>query len=499
MEDDDSIRQLEERFAAARERFGELVVARGRGVAVDEAERAYRDARTAIAIPAPATPLFASMSGTLAWMDELEPDPADASDGVADGLRAATMEAYGEAAASIELPGRTVDRLTALELLATDPDAASRRATFLAMAPIWEAVDGDGGVSSPYRRLVRESAARWARDGSPIEAAAIALGMTPDSIEGALRSILEAWRTSIGARPVEPWDYRFLVGEMDRALSPLIPRDRLREITESHLRSLGADPAALGIRFDIDPYEGRPALPVAFTISSDVARRRSDGSWQPATPWIFATYHEGGLGNLEELVHEAGHALHYAAIRTRPAFFEPPVEAGGFVEGIADLVGWDVTEPAFQERHLGASVDRRTSRLGRYGRVMLDICWALFELELHRHPERRPNDVWAELTEWGLGIVPHPEWSWWAVRGQLIEAPGYMANYALSAIVAAALRARISEVRGDWLDGDASWYPWVSKHLLRFGAERPVARVLEDVLGQPLTADALLADLRTVR
>jgi hypothetical protein len=129
--------------------------------------------------------------------------------------------------------------------------------------------------------------------------------------------------------------------------------------------------------------------------------------------------------------------------------------------------------------------------------VMLDICWALFEIELHRDPSRRPNDVWTELTEWGLGVVPHPEWSWWAVRGQLVEAPGYMANYALSAIVAAALRARIREVRGDWLAGDAGWFPWVSEHLLRFGAERPVGEVLEDVLREPLTAEALLADLRT--
>ena len=30
-----------------------------------------------------------------------------------------------------------------------------------------------------------------------------------------------------------------------------------------------------------------------------------------------------------------------------------------------------------------------------------------------------------------LGIAPHPEWSWWAMRGQLVQEPGYMANYAV--------------------------------------------------------------------
>jgi hypothetical protein len=83
------------------------------------------------------------------------------------------------------------------------------------------------------------------------------------------------------------------------------------------------------------------------------------------------------------------------------------------------------------------------------------------------------------------------------MRGQLIDGPWYMANYALSAMVAAALRARIREVRGDWLaeGGDPGWYEFVSDRLLRFGATRPAADVLTEFLGGPLTAAALLDDL----
>ncbi len=127
---------------------------------------------------------------------------------------------------------------------------------------------------------------------------------------------------------------------------------------------------------------------------------------------------------------------------------------------------------------------------------MLDICWALFEIELHRHPDRRPNDVWAELTSDGLGVVPHPEWSWWALRGQLIDSPGYMANYALSAIIAAAVRARILAARGPWFAGDPGWYRFVADALFVPGASRSPADLLESFLGEPLTADPLLADLR---
>jgi hypothetical protein len=330
-----------------------------------------------------------------------------------------------------------------------------------------------------------------------VEAAATALGMAPGSIEGTLREILAAWRRVLGPELVEPWDYRLRVGQMERLVRPHLPRERLQAINDEHLRSLGADPAKLGITYDVTPRPGRPAIATAFTIGRRIGRLGDDGAWRPAETWIFATYAEGGLGNLEELLHESGHALQEAAIRARPAQFESLVADGGLVEGFADLVGWDAHEAAFQARHLGVAADPRASRLGRYGAVMLDVCWALFEVVLHREPDRVPNEVWAELTETGLGIVPHPDQPSWALRGQLIDGPGYMANYALSAMVAAAVRARIREVRGDWLadGGDPGWYEFVSDGLLRFGATRSAREVLTEFLGEPLTSQPLLDDL----
>ncbi|HSK51646.1 MAG TPA: hypothetical protein VLA44_02755 [Clostridia bacterium] len=508
--------ELEADYAALRDAFGALLVDRHRGAAVAAAEQDYAVRRahfaeqlTGARATATDRPALAAIESTLAWMDEWQavagaadvatggPEPPEAAR-----LRRNTMEAFGAASEAVRVGAETIDRLTALARLATDPDPLRRRAIFEAMAPIWRAVDGgDDAGASPYRELLRSSAARWARDGSPAEAAATALGKEPGTLEPTLRAMLEAWRGVVGPGLVEPWDYRFAIGALERRLGWLLPRDRLRAINDAHLRGLGADPAVLGIRYDVEPRGGRPAIPVAFTFGANVARRTADGAWRPSAPWVFATYEEGGLGNLEELLHESGHALHYAAIRTRPAFFEPPIEAGGFVEGVADLVGWDVHEPAFQARHLGQRGGLRESRLARYGGVMLDVCWALFEIELHRDPERSPNETWGELTETGLGIVAHPEWSWWAMRGQLVEAPGYMTNYALSAIVAAALRARIGAVRGDWLrdGGDPGWYEFVSSELLRFGAERPAGDVLAGFLGRALTVEPLLDDLATAR
>ncbi len=130
---------------------------------------------------------------------------------------------------------------------------------------------------------------------------------------------------------------------------------------------------------------------------------------------------------------------------------------------------------------------------------MLDTAWALFEIRLHAEPDRTPNDVWTAITAEYLGIAPHPEWSWWAMRAQLVQQPGYMASYSVGAVLAADLRAAIRAARGDWLGGDPGWYAWVSEHVYRFGQERSAGDVLRDVLGRPPDERALLAEIARAR
>ena len=520
------IAAVERSFAELLAALGDVVVARNHGEPADPTRgstralaRRYRARRRAfdgeldglsgMPLNGPDAQALANMRGVLGWLDELEATPGArpsegglASEGVEMArARAATYRRFGAAAGAIRVGGATLDRLTVFARLANEPDPAVRRTLFEALVPVWRVVDGDGGAASPYRRFVASSAARWDVHGSPIEANAASLGMSAGSIEAALREIVAAWRTVIGPGRLEPWDYWFAVGAASRRLDRLVSQERLLDVNRRYLASLGADPGALGIVYDVLPRPGRPDIPVAFTIGMGgwAAEQPATGPWTPRPPWVFATYAQGGLGNLLELLHESGHALHAAAVRTRPAFLDWTLEDTGFVEGMADLLGWDAAEPAWQRAWLGEAAEPREAVLDRYGAVMLDVCWALFEIELHRHPDRRPNDVWTEITAEGLGVEPHPEWSWWAVRGQLIDLPGYMANYAFSAIVAAAVRARILVVRGPWWDGDPGWYGFVSDGLFRAGASRTPAALLEAFLGEALTADPLLADLRRAR
>ncbi|MEO8503870.1 MAG: hypothetical protein ABI609_08250 [Acidobacteriota bacterium] len=410
-------------------------------------------------------------------------------------LQERMYDCYGRAAQTVRFDGRTLDRLTVLARLAETDDPGARKRLFMALDPVWRSVNGDDSPRSAYRQMVHLSAAQWAAAGSPVDRNAAALGVDPAQAEHWLVSVLEAWRDATPTQAFEPWDLHYRAGALARSLAKRIPRERLREIHDAFYRSLGADPATLPIRYDLEPRAGK--TPVAFTTFGLRPRQRG-ATWTPGEAWVFATYRTGGIDNLVELLHETGHAVHILAIHTRPAFADWP-DSDTFTEGLGDLIALEAYEPAWQQRWLGASAPLADSLRAKYSSIVLDIAWALFEIRMHRAPDSDPNQVWSDLTHEYLHVVRHPELSWWALRGQLVDSPGYMMNYALGAILVADLRQRCRELRAPFERPDAGMYAWLTERLYRFGLEKTSRAVVEDFLGREISPQALIADLERGR
>ena len=424
-------------------------------------------------------------------------DPAAiaTSAGGLDSLRLRIYDCYGWAQHHVVVGDDTLDRLTVLGKLGRTDDPGERRRLFLALEPIWRSMNGDNDAGSPYRRLIALEVGRRGSGDMPSVDQARASGVPPDSLEKWLHTMLETWRDATPDSLVEPWDWFYAAGAASRRLSPLIPADRLERLNAEVFASLGADLSALHVHFDLTPRDGK--TPVAYTTFGARPRLRN-GRWDPGEPWIFATYREGGLDNLAELLHETGHAIHIASIHTRPAFADWP-DSDPFTEALGDFVALDVAEPAWQQRWLGDSVPLADGLRARYAGIMMDVAWSLFEVRMLRDPAADPNEVWAELTRDYLRIRSHPGLSWWAMRGQLIDAPGYMMNYAAGAILIAAIRARTSERHGSFVTGDPTWFAWVAPRLYRFGLERPTKEVVTEFLGGPVSPRAILADMARMR
>ncbi len=296
-----------------------------------------------------------------------------------------------------------------------------------------------------------------------------------------------------GPDPIEPWNYRYVNGVAERQLESSIPREALQPLSQRYYADLGLDLAASKVIYDLAPRAGK--APLAYT---DYVRRGRvvRGEWQPTIVRVSASYGRGGLGLLNELVHENGHAVHMLALRTRPAFMDlgDPI----FYEAFADVPSWNVYEPEWQRKYLGKSVSEADAMRDLYAGVMLDVAWALFDQRMLRAPDSDPNAVWTEITSRYLHVKPHPELAWWAVRVQLVDMPGYMVNYGLGAVITADIRHRIQERLGTFAAGDPRWFGWLSAHLLASGEEYETAQLLRKFLGRPVSPEALLAQLHRV-
>ena len=402
-------------------------------------------------------------------------------------LRAALVACFVENDKRMLFEGKSLNRQSALDLLHELKEPERRKGVFLALGPLWHSLNGNDEPDSPYRRLIAMAAADATKNGSEIDHAAHDVGVSTAEVERWLEQMLDAWRESTSDQPVEPWSFSFEGAEADRILAAAIPLESLQPINFRFYRDLGADLKQLGVLYDLDARPGK--APLAYT-DFVIHGRMINGVWQPAVARVSAPYAHGGLFVLNELVHENGHVINITAIRNRPAFSDWPSDL--FAEAFADVPGWSTYEPAWQMKYLGRDTPEQVSLRALYAVVILDVAWSLFELRMLRDPSTDPNLLWSEITSHYLHIIPHPELSWWALRVQLVDSPGYMVNYGLGAVLTADMRQHIREALGPFDTGDPRWYGWLGEHLLQYGSERDTRTLMEDFLGRPVSPRAVL-------
>ena len=404
-------------------------------------------------------------------------------------LREALYACFG-VLSTLDFEGQKVTRVGAFDLLTRMDEPERRKKLFLQFVPLWQSINGKNEPDSPYRRVIAMAAEHGRTEGTAIDAAAKTVGVSPTEIENWLVQILDAWRKANDGKPMEPWDYRYRGGATERELGDSIAREAMQPINERFYRDLGAQLGAWNVIYDLDPRPGK--APLAYTDYVKRGRMR-DGKWDPTVVRVSGNYARGGLGLINELVHENGHVVHMMALHARPAFMDlgDPL----FYEAFADVPSWSTYEPAWQQKYLGRSSAEDASLRALYSGVMLDVAWGLFELRMLREPTQDPNVAWTEITSRYLNVIPHPELSWWLVRVQLVDSPGYMVNYGLGSVVTADIRQRTASQLGRFDTGDERWFSWLSQHLLSSGQTHETAELLRGFLGRPVSPQALLSEI----
>eukprot|EP00571_Detonula_confervacea_P015345 CAMPEP_0172300836 /NCGR_PEP_ID=MMETSP1058-20130122/2844_1 /TAXON_ID=83371 /ORGANISM="Detonula confervacea, Strain CCMP 353" /LENGTH=670 /DNA_ID=CAMNT_0013010751 /DNA_START=30 /DNA_END=2042 /DNA_ORIENTATION=+ len=150
----------------------------------------------------------------------------------------------------------------------------------------------------------------------------IALFEILDSLEAGTRPIMEAARKRFaeengGDSALEPWNQSFLMaGDVTRKMDPYFPFEKS---VEQWGRSFSAmNISYRGATMDLDLLDRKGKYSNGFCHWPQPAWVKPDGSWQPSTTHFTSLADPSAVGSgytgLTTLMHEAGHAAHFANI-----------------------------------------------------------------------------------------------------------------------------------------------------------------------------------------
>ncbi|HYM15981.1 MAG TPA: hypothetical protein VEZ14_10515 [Dehalococcoidia bacterium] len=382
---------------------------------------------------------------------------ADAADERRRELRRLAVEGYLDAAAdelteaialretadAVEWDGAAVPYRSVAPLVRNEPDAARRHALERRLAAVtaaqnalrerrWDVLHGRAnelGYGS-YRQLIEDVG------GLDIAALAATLGRFLRDTEAPYRDALATRLRAIGIDPAfaEKSDLAFLFREP--AFDRWFAADRLLETYAETMRGLGlADQAQARIILDVEP---RPTKsPRAFCS----ALRIPDEIYLVISP-------QGGESDYGAILHEGGHAQHFAHVGRSLPFALRGLGDNSVTEGFAFVLEHIMAIPAWLERHLGMQDPGAYLAAHRFNRLYMVRRYAaklLYEAELHARDEVRGGQKrYADLLTAATGVRYQPE-DYLADVDDAYYCARYLRAWIFDAQVRALLRQRFGD------------------------------------------------------
>ena len=220
-----------------------------------------------------------------------------------------------------------------------------------------------------------------------------------DTLEQGTRPLMVAARERLakekGAEALEPWNSGYMMaGTITQKLDPYFP-------FEKAIEQWGRSFAALGISYEgasmsLDLLDRKGKYSNGFCHWPQPAWLRADGSWQPTVTHFTSLADPSAVGSghtaLTTLMHEAGHAAHFANIRQRSPLFSQ--------ERAPTSVAYAELQSMFLDALVGDAAWRCRYGLSREGEA---LPFALHEEDVRA---KHPYEV---LTLRGMIAVPYFE------------------------------------------------------------------------------------------
>jgi len=442
------------------------------------------------------------------------------------------IEGELEAARNVLVLGATIDgefeEMSSVGLrnkVRVDPDEKVRRACYEGLSKIGDFVTENGFVELVKVRNKMAKALGYLDfyDYKVTNAEGfgkVALFEILDSLEEGTRPIMEAARKRFaeendGQDALEPWNMGYLMsGDITRRMDPYFPFEKS---VEQWGRSFSAmNISYRGATMDLDLLDRKGKYSNGFCHWPQPAWVKPDGSWQPSTTHFTSLADPSAIGSgftgLTTLMHEAGHAAHFANIAMPSPLFsqERSPTSVAYAENqsmfLDSLVGdadWMAKYAISREGEaipydLVADQIKATHPYKVFAlRGMIAVPY--FEKALYEMAEedltaesikalavKVENDIQGGLSARPLLSVPH-------ILSD--EASCYYHGYVLAEMSVHQTRDFFLK-RDGFLTDNPDIGPTLTKSYWQPGNSEPFLSLVENLTGTPLTGDAWVSELK---
>jgi len=341
-----------------------------------------------------------------------------------------------------------------------------------------------------------------------------------DTLEVGTRDIMNTAREQLaaskGASALEPWNTGYLMaGDLTKRMDPYFPFEKSVEMWGRSFGKLGI--SYKDATMDLDLLDRKNKYSNGFCHWPQPAWKKSDGTWQPATTHFTSLADPAAVGSghtaLTTLMHEAGHAAHFANIQqSSPLFAQeraPTSVAYAELQSmfLDSLVGdaawrgryardregkpisWDLHKEDIESTH-----PYKVNAL----RAMLSVPY--FEKALYELPENEvtPERIASLADEIEVkiqgGFCPRPLLSVPHLLSD--EASCYYHGYVLAEMAVHQTREYFLEKEGYIVDNPKVG-PTLEKAYWEPGNSAAFLDLVKDLTGKPLTGDPWVRELST--
>lgn len=251
------------------------------------------------------------------------------------------------------------------------------------------------------------------------------------------RNILERMKTNLRKNDLEIWDLAYAHKSINSRVDQFFPVDSQLVYVKQSLKDIGFNLEKMPIYYDLESRPEKSEFAYAFPIKP------------PDDMRILANLIDG-YQSCETLMHEVGHAVHFAKIKQDEPLFYHLINSI-WIEGMAQTLAGLMKNSDWLQYYAHvpkADADNFMEAQKELAVVYLrsTLLRLNFELEAYKNPNRDLNQLYWSLFEQYMYLPKHADIYPWASIIHYTTHPVYLQNYLYADIIAAQSLAFISEM-----------------------------------------------------